>query len=238
MLPTAEARADWRQWGSGEMRWHGILRSTVPRSTSRGREPGRRVGKWGATIRLMIRHSRSRSSTGETSPAPASSKQRGRDAPPRRSRQRSATLGGQMKRLFPDVRNGATQSPASSCRRSRRPLLPLNRALGEIADVDSRDASSPSGSIRAPPPRLYVRPCWTAAGLRVPRCRPGRWLATGCGLPLAMAACWSCPCATLYADAGINLALSVDCCWPPARRCRHRSVARRVGRPHAAQPPA
>ncbi|HNN08459.1 MAG TPA: chalcone isomerase family protein [Azospira sp.] len=134
VLPTAEAHADWRQWGSGEMRWYGfaLYRATLYVA---GREPVAAVGNGG-------------DDSPYDSPFALALEYR-RDIPGARIVEASVDemrrLGaadsdlqrweGEMKRLFPDVRKGDTITGFFLPDRGARFYLGT-RALGEIADVD------------------------------------------------------------------------------------------------------
>ncbi len=133
-LPTAAAHTDWRQWGSGEMRWYGfaLYRATLYVA---GREPVAAAGRgaedspYGSPFALALEYRR--------------------DIPGARIVEASVDemrrLGaadsdlqrweGEMKRLFPDVRNGDTITGFFLPDRGARFYLG-SRALGEIADPD------------------------------------------------------------------------------------------------------
>ena len=134
VLPTASAHADWRQWGSGEMRWYGfaLYRATL---YVVGRNP-------------LINPSTDAVATPYDTPFALTLEYR-RDIPGARIVEASVDemrrLGAdegdllrwetEMKRLFPDVRKGDTITGFFLPDRGARFYLG-SRALGEVADLD------------------------------------------------------------------------------------------------------
>jgi len=133
-LPTASAHADWRQWGSGEMRWYGfaLYRATLYVA---GRKPSINPGTdaaatpYDAPFALTLEYRRD---------IPGA---RIVEASVDEMRRLGAADGdlqrweAEMRRLFPDVRKGDTITGFFLPDRGARFYLG-SRALGEVADLD------------------------------------------------------------------------------------------------------